>query len=336
MFLSFVIPIYNAEKYIDEMMNSLLNQDISKNDYEIICINDGSTDNSLTKLQKYANDYENIKLINKQNAGVSAARNDGIKKARGDYVWSIDADDFILENICGELKKIAENSNADGIDIQGYMFYKELNNFESESYKRHTTQSNIYMYNINAVVCILKRSFLTENNLFFNEELDHGEDGLFMFEYSLCSPKRTSLNKAVYYYRRNAESATMFNTLEALRKKESSLRKVSTIYYEYYSKKIGDLSRTADLLMSNLWMELRVLAMMPFSERNRHLNELKRYGLFPMRKPKECTLKKSYMTTRSDFVGKLFEWIYMHMNRRFGFFLMCVWCQLEKIKSLRS
>lgn len=91
--ISLIIPIFNVEKFIPDCLNSLLSQDIDIKDYEIICIDDGSLDQSSQVVAKYQNQYNNIKLINIQNSGVSNARNIGLKAATGKYVWFIDPDD---------------------------------------------------------------------------------------------------------------------------------------------------------------------------------------------------------------------------------------------------
>lgn len=99
-FLSIIVPIYNAEKYIEECLNSCLAQDIDSSDYEIVCVNDGSEDNSLDILKKYEKSH-NIVVVDQKNAGVSSARNKGLLSAKGDFVWFVDSDDFIRQNYFG-------------------------------------------------------------------------------------------------------------------------------------------------------------------------------------------------------------------------------------------
>ena len=94
--LSVIIPVYNVEEYIGECLESILNQPFK--DFEIICINDGSTDNSLEVLKKYKDKDERIIIIDKKNEGSGIARNTGINIARGDYLFFIDGDDGIEEN----------------------------------------------------------------------------------------------------------------------------------------------------------------------------------------------------------------------------------------------
>ena len=87
MFLSFIVPVYNVEQYVGECLDSLLDQDIPREDYEIICVNDGSTDESLAVLRQYADRHTNIRVIDKPNGGVASARNAGFDAARGEYIW---------------------------------------------------------------------------------------------------------------------------------------------------------------------------------------------------------------------------------------------------------
>ena len=104
-FLSIIIPVYNVGKYIEDCLKSVLDQDISKEEYEIICINDGSTDNSLEILRTYEREYSNVKAIDKENGGVCTARNAGLDVAVGKYIWFIDGDDCIRQNCLGVVQK---------------------------------------------------------------------------------------------------------------------------------------------------------------------------------------------------------------------------------------
>ena len=94
--ISVIIPVYNVEKYLRECLDSLLNQTFK--DIEIICVNDGSTDGSLNILNEYASKDSRFIIINQNNQGLSAARNNGLNVAKGDYVAFLDSDDYILNS----------------------------------------------------------------------------------------------------------------------------------------------------------------------------------------------------------------------------------------------
>ena len=93
--LSIVIPIYNVENYLDTCLSSVMTQDIPLTDYEVILINDGSSDGSLVIAERFAAQYSNVRLISQENRGLSGARNRGIEEAQGEYIWFIDSDDYI-------------------------------------------------------------------------------------------------------------------------------------------------------------------------------------------------------------------------------------------------
>ena len=107
--LSFIIPAYNCQKYISECILSLLKQDLKSEEYEIIIINDGSTDNTFEILKKFQEKYKNIKVYNQKNHGRSHARNQGVTKATGEYIWFIDNDDYITTNCIKSLIHAAQS-----------------------------------------------------------------------------------------------------------------------------------------------------------------------------------------------------------------------------------
>ena len=120
MFLSIIIPIYNVEQYIEKCILSCERQNIEKSDYEIICINDGSTDRSEEIVKALKNNYNNIVALSQKNKGVSCARNLGLEKARGEYIWFVDGDDFVQENVLSDIKSILKGSNCKRLKIGVY------------------------------------------------------------------------------------------------------------------------------------------------------------------------------------------------------------------------
>ena len=111
MFLSIVIPIYNDEKFLNECLDSCLDQELSKDDYEIICVDDGSTDRTPEILNDYAARYPNIRLIFKQHGHeYGYGRNIGLEAAVGEFIWFVDHDDIVAHNALDELKQITENN----------------------------------------------------------------------------------------------------------------------------------------------------------------------------------------------------------------------------------
>ena len=116
--VSIIVPVYNVEKYLSTCLDSLINQTLT--DIEIICVNDGSTDSSLAILKDFANKDSRIKILDKQNEGVSVARNLGIEVATGQYLMFVDSDDYLIENACEKALNIIE---YDGSDICIFAHY---------------------------------------------------------------------------------------------------------------------------------------------------------------------------------------------------------------------
>ncbi|WP_020005670.1 glycosyltransferase family 2 protein [Brachyspira innocens] len=109
--VSIIIPVYNVSNYLKTCLESVINQ--TYKELEIICINDGSTDNSFEILKEYASKDKRITIIDKKNAGVSAARNDGIEKAKGEYIFCIDSDDYIDNDFIEVFYNNAKKNNSD-------------------------------------------------------------------------------------------------------------------------------------------------------------------------------------------------------------------------------
>ena len=111
MMLSIIIPVYNVERYVEKCIRSCETQDAT--DFELVVVNDGSTDNSLAIVEQVSKEFENITIITQKNQGLSAARNAGLQVARGEYVWFVDSDDWIESNCLGRITKKLK----DGLDI---------------------------------------------------------------------------------------------------------------------------------------------------------------------------------------------------------------------------
>ena len=109
--ISIIVPMYNVAPFIEECLQSIWNQDLSENEYEVVIINDGSTDDSLSLAQKVCSNHSNVHILSQENKGLSEARNAGFAKAQGDYIWFVDADDWIAPNclraICQQMEGLA-------------------------------------------------------------------------------------------------------------------------------------------------------------------------------------------------------------------------------------
>jgi len=204
--ISIVIPFYNAEKFIKETINSVLNQ--TYNNIEILLINDGSTDNSLNIVNSLKDDR--IKIINKNNSGVSSARNLGLSLAKGDYILFLDADD-VLENDFLEkmVEKLENNKNAVFCTSLVYEMNEDLTKILKISKGIYNNiAENVLFYHFETIpsAFLLKRDFLIENKIKFNELLSSTADRMFLLDLHKKGAEGIIENSAILYYRRHRNS----------------------------------------------------------------------------------------------------------------------------------
>ena len=319
MFLSFIIPVYNAAPYLEACLESLFQQDLPAEDFEVLAVDDGSTDGSDAILARCREAHPGIRLFSQNHLGVSAARNLGLRNARGDYVWFVDADDLIQEQVLGILQRHIAAESPDRLIFEAYTFYQQLSPEETAAKAAGALASNTGVNAVTVWASLFRRSFLLEHALFFDEALVMSEDAMFLYEFQLRQPVVTRLPQTAYYWRRNQNSTTLGTSKSNIpRKMESQLRFVTQMD-RYYRERKGDLSVCADYLMSNLWGYLYYAAGLDRKAAHKAVRALRARKLFPYRRPPECTLKKTYMTTRIDLLGKLFECIGMHLHRPWGY-----------------
>lgn len=217
--ISVIIPIYNCEKYLKRLLDSIINQ--NEKSLEIILINDGSTDNSLDILKNYEKKYKNIKVINKKNGGVSKSRNDGLNIATGKYICFLDADDYIDKDYFKEILKLLNKYN---VELLNFGFFSDVENNKLEqissdivNYKNKLYQThndikkdfvnlwdNTMLYNIWNKVYL--KEIIDKNNISF-PNYNWGEDIAFNREYLNSISSMYNSNKAFYHYIREREGS---------------------------------------------------------------------------------------------------------------------------------
>ena len=211
---SIVIPVYNVEKYLEQCLNSVLNQTFT--DYELICVNDGSTDNSLEILRNFAEKDARIQVISQENGGLSDARNAGIQAAKGDYIFLLDSDDWITENA---LEVLYENiDNQDFIAFNGERFFEDGKTETPDKgiseqkltgwkyYNKYALQGRKFHF-VCVVLRLYRREFLIENELFFKKGIYH-EDNLFTPVCCYCAENIKVIPDILYVYRIREGSIT--------------------------------------------------------------------------------------------------------------------------------
>lgn len=200
--LSIVIPVYNVEKYLDECLESIIKN--YHNNVEIILVDDGSTDKSGSLCDKYDKEYEFISVIHKKNGGLSSARNAGIEKAKGKYIWFVDSDDYIAND---SILNILEEAKKDkDLIIGNYsIFYPDGNKEIYQDFNGDLKDDILpyeyfyYLGNVSyaAVRFIIKKELIYKYELTFMEGIYHEDEQ--WTPRVLCMAKTFSLIKPVIY-----------------------------------------------------------------------------------------------------------------------------------------
>lgn len=217
--LSIIIPFYNVEKYIAECLDSVYNQDIPEDEYEVICVNDASPDNSRDIVLEYQKKHSNLILVEHEvNKKLGAARNTGRKIARGKYIWNVDSDDMIVPNCLGEILETCETNDLDVLIFEKYYFldgepwrYKESSWSDTEvvftGYEFFNQMAD-HLKEISQVwTQVYSRKYLDENSI-YSPEINMGEDVPYTFKSILCAHKMMARHRPYYVYRNNSFSLT--------------------------------------------------------------------------------------------------------------------------------
>lgn len=208
--ISVLIPLYNQEKYIEECIKSVINQTF--NNMEIIIIDDGSTDSSYKIASKFLCD-KRIKIIRQNNVGLGETRNRLIRESTGEFVFHIDADDYIAQDC---LENMINNQAVHNSDIVFSNFIvinnlkQELKKIKRSFFKKKDRYSSFYLAGFGyKSVCntLIRKQLYTEHNIKV-PKVNYGEDWSVIYKLVYFSHKISHINKYTYFYRKNLESMT--------------------------------------------------------------------------------------------------------------------------------
>lgn len=260
--ISIVVPVYNVEKYLTQCIDSIIKQTYT--DYEVVLVNDGSKDSSGKICDEYSKKYDNIKVIHKENGGLSSARNAGIQEATGEYVMFVDSDDYIYKTDC--LEKLVEviNSSSGVIDL---LQYKMVHYFEnSDKYIKlkdyninnelSTTEKLEQMiadgtFSPSACDKLIKLSVIKDNNVYFEKGL-LSEDIKWSLNLFLHINNLAVVNESIYVYRQQRKGS-ITNTV--------SRKSIESIYsiINYWTNYKFDDSTKKELYLSYLGYQYTIL-----------------------------------------------------------------------------
>ncbi len=257
MLMSIIIPAFNVERFIVKTILSIVENQVPLSDYEIIVINDGSTDNTLLRIQEVVKEYPlyHIVCIDQPNKGVSEARNRGLDCAKGDYVWFVDGDDLIHKNtlyfIFEELSKFVDIDVFRIADCASDLLEEENDDVLSDDCSSFEPSATEYIqpckllsskYRHGHTTFIWRRSFLKENGLYYPKNLKVNEDFQFLFKGLLLANKAIVNFSYTFYFARER--------LDSVSRKEMNIHKYKTSLF----------CKTTNLLMFKEFMDTYLMS----------------------------------------------------------------------------
>ena len=265
---SVILPVYNSEKYLGKTIKSVLKQNLS--DFELIIIDDKSTDSSLEIASSYQEKDNRIRLITKStNKGVASARNSGLKIARGEYILFLDSDDVLPDKTLSVYNKLIDESHADIIQGKLSTFVSNIQNkkvnFKKRVFNRDKAIKLFLNYRIISGYAggkVYKKK--TISDIFFREDMSYGEDGCFFFE---CLMKSKSIEYASfnsYYYRIRNDSLSgrgqnyseknldVFKQIRSIKEKtpKVSQKYIDVFVFEIYRTEISIFHKSSEAIKS--------------------------------------------------------------------------------------
>ena len=292
--LSFIIPLYNSAQWLEKCLYSVLNQDIPEADIEIICVNDGSPDNSAEIAREIAEEHPCIMVIDQENQGPSGARNNGMRHATGKYLCFVDPDDYVEPNVYGGLIKQMEEQQLDMLRFN----YQTVNEYDQIIPKRgnelifdyspQLMTGAEFLANRLDIACniwryIYRRTIITDNNIWCFVG-DYYDDTPWLPLVLMKAERINICNIVVYDYLERSDSLVNASSPRAVQRKiDGSFMLLDLLQDEM--KDITDkgiLDWYHRMLAHSVISLLTMIAAHQFDRRKEYMNKLKKYNLFPL------------------------------------------------------
>ncbi len=278
-FLSMIIPVYKVEPWLRECLDTCVCQNIPDDEYEIICIDDGSPDNCGMILDEYAARYNQLRVIHKENGGVSSARNVGIDNARGEYLWFIDSDDFIAENCLRSITDRLTQTRPDMLFIKPFSFAD--GQCTDELKIGHVVADTTTEFFGDWMWTRLYRTEAIRNSqVRFDITAPIAQDNLFCTEVNHFIYSIDYLDLIAYFYRRRENSTSTTSIVKKIPKMISTCKAFNSLKQRHpddTEKADKQIYTFVTTIMSNL-------AKMPSGQAKTYIRDMKEAHLYPLPK----------------------------------------------------
>ena len=280
---SFIVPVYNTEKYLKKCLDSLVNQ--TYKDFEIIVVNDGSTDKSSSIISKYQKKYKNIIVINKENEGLSMARNRGVQKSSGKYIIFVDSDDYVSNKLLEEVDKKIDDS-----DILRFQIatedeeYTKINEYHEEGFESmcgYDAFKDLSSYHfVEPAWCyVIRKNYYIENKFSFKKGVYHEDFGLIPYVIYKARKVKSIDFIGYYYIQRNGSIMNNNDYKKTVKKAFDMLEQYKTM--RLFAKNINRKNNLDDYFLSYISNSVIVKAReLKKDEKKVYINELKKLNVF--------------------------------------------------------
>lgn len=280
---SFIVPVYNTEKYLKKCLDSLVNQ--TYKNFEIIVVNDGSTDKSSNIISKYQKKYKNIIVIDKENEGLSMARNRGVQKSSGKYIIFVDSDDYVSNKLLEEVDKKIDDS-----DILRFQIatedeeYTKINEYHEESFESMCGYDafkylSSYHFVEPAWCYVIRKNYYIENKFSFKKGVYHEDFGLIPYVIYKARKVKSIDFIGYYYIQRNGSIMNNNDYKKTVKKAFDMLEQYKTM--RLFAKNINRKNNLDDYFLSYISNSVIVKAReLKKDEKKVYINELKKLNVF--------------------------------------------------------
>lgn len=280
---SFIVPVYNTEKYLKKCLDSLVNQ--TYKDFEIIVVNDGSTDKSSSIISKYQKKYKNIIVIDKENEGLSMARNRGVQKSSGKYIIFVDSDDYVSNKLLEEVDKKIDDSDILRFQIatedEGYTKINEYHEEGFESMCGYDAFKYLSSYHfVEPAWCyVIRKNYYIENKFSFKKGVYHEDFGLIPYVIYKARKVKSVDFIGYYYIQRNGSIMNNNDYKKTVKKAFDMLEQYKTM--RLFAKNINRKNNLDDYFLSYISNSVIVKAReLKKDEKKVYINELKKLNVF--------------------------------------------------------
>lgn len=330
MVFSIIIPVYNVEKYLEACLDTVFCQKFTKDEFEVICVDDGSTDRSAQILERYGLKYHNLVIIHKNNEGVAAARNAGMLVAHGDYIWFIDSDDIVAENALQTIHEAINKSSSkpDRLKFGSWACYENITKDEIKDIQKNSKPN--YDYN-NTVVwnCCFKREFLITHDIVFNSKMSYSEDTLFTAVVLAKGAISKDISDILYFHRYNPSSLlASYDSVHNEKRIESWIEALMT--YRSIAENKSVYSQQIEISFNQMIFKTLAKVMAFESEKEEYyLKLLHKKELFPCKLYRHKIVEKE----NDQFNDRPFySFLYNHLNTYWGYYTLKLFKRIASIK----